>query len=214
MARRAASHYPDSIFGGTRRSGGPEGNPRTSEDPFRVSALVFARPLGRQPRNLILSCRRAPAHLPPASPARSSRLASQPGRWGSTEPPPRSFWGDAAALASALLSPPHAPLSAQAAASWAVAAQAEQGLLAAPRGRLPGTGPRTHWFLRSLRVGLGRPRPEERPPTTPRHIPPHPLSGFCAFLPERPYTLNGSSLPASLELPLEALGLNINQPEL
>lgn len=48
MASRAASHYPDDIFRGTRRSGGPEGNLRTSGDPFRVAALVFARPLGQQ----------------------------------------------------------------------------------------------------------------------------------------------------------------------
>ncbi|XP_073747360.1 uncharacterized protein [Callorhinus ursinus] len=63
VARRAASHYPDDIFRRTRRSGSPEGNPRTSEDPFRVPALVFARPLG-QHRNLILSCSRAPTSLP------------------------------------------------------------------------------------------------------------------------------------------------------
>lgn len=58
------------------------------------------------------------------------------------------------------------------------------------------------------RAGPG-PRRRSLPP-----VPAHPLGRFCASTPQPPHTLNGHPGLASTDLPLEALGLNINQPEL
>lgn len=81
MARLAASHYPDGIFRGTQRSGGPEGNLRTPLYSSRVSAMVFARPSGQQNRNLIRSCRRAPTS-PLLSPQPQASIGA--GCWSGT----------------------------------------------------------------------------------------------------------------------------------
>ncbi|XP_039109234.1 WAS/WASL-interacting protein family member 1-like [Hyaena hyaena] len=88
MASPAASHYPDGIFKGTGRSGSPDGNLRTSGNPFRVPSRVSARPLGHHHRNRILRCRRGPASLRRPQAAAPGRLASKPGRWGRTASPP------------------------------------------------------------------------------------------------------------------------------
>lgn len=83
MARSASSHYPDRIFRGTWTSGGPEGHPRTSGDPSRIQALVWARPSGQQNWNLIRSCRHAPtSRQRPSLKVRASQAAPPPGQPG------------------------------------------------------------------------------------------------------------------------------------
>nr|XP_025869260.1 uncharacterized protein LOC112931006 [Vulpes vulpes] len=209
----AASHYPEDIFRGSRRSGGSEGNLRTSErGPLSCPRTVVCTSLGTT--NPESDPQLPPrAHLPLASPPRCSSLASKPRRWGSTDPP--------RGRSGAQRPPPRSPRprtrlpgpgcgvvggrgSSPSTASWLRLKDACRARAADPL-----ASPRSQRWPGEAQAG-GAPSPR----THPRHIPPHPLSGFGAFIPERPYTLNGSSLPASLELPLEALGLNINQPEL
>ena len=123
MARRAASHDPDGIFRGTRRSGGPEGNLRTSGDSSRVPpdsktgiqpAAAAAPPPPRLPRRAQPACRPGRA----SDPGGPGAAACPQSPAGPKRPP---------AL--------HAPLGAWAAASWAVGARPGRGLPAA----LPGT---------------------------------------------------------------------------
>ncbi|CAD7684695.1 unnamed protein product [Nyctereutes procyonoides] len=161
----AAAHYPEDIFRGSRRSGGSEGNLRTSErGPLSCPRTVVCTSLGTT--NPESDPQLPPrAHLPLASPPRCSSLASKPRRWGSTDPP--------RGRSGAQRPPPRSrrPRTrrsrARAAASWAVAAPARALPLGCASGTPAGPGPRTRWLLRGLRGGLGRPRPQERPVPAP-----------------------------------------------
>ncbi|XP_041613808.1 serine/arginine repetitive matrix protein 1-like [Vulpes lagopus] len=160
----AASHYPEDIFRGSRRSGGSEGNLRTSErGPLSCPRTVVCTSLGTT--NPESDPQLPPrAHLPLASPPRCSSLASKPRRWAAQTRP---------GVVPGRSARPRAPLAparasrARAAASWAVAAPARALPLGCASRTPAGPGPRTRWLLRGLRGGLGRPRPEERPVPAP-----------------------------------------------
>lgn len=209
MARRAASHDPDGIFRGTRRSSGPEGNLRNSGDSCRVPGLVFARPSGQQNSNRICSFRHAPTSLLPRRPQPADPGERRIRAAGAPQPVLRARWAEAPVLAPARPMPLHAPLRAWASASWAVGACPGRGLPAAPPGTRAGPGPRIRPLLCPLGVGLGRPRPEEPAATSPS-----PSLGLLR-LHSRAAIYLARVVPVCFpRAASRSPGLNINQPEL